>query len=115
MHAGLIANITLLGLALIGSVLPTSIVFLSQADEADTLKFTLDYLLRNHRSVHQHLHHRDEISCKKTVPQSNALHNHASNKRYRFRWAILFFSMMFLVILSGDVELNPGPLGRLLH
>ncbi len=96
-------NITLLGLALIGSVLPTSIVFLSQAEEADTLNFTLDYLLGNHQNV-QYLHHRDELSCSKSP--------HASNRSYRFRWAILFFSLMFLVILSGDVELNPGPLGR---
>lgn len=105
--AGLIVNITLLGLALFASSLPTNIVFLTQANEADSLSFVIKYLLTSHGSC---------VYCREEPPCTSAALKRQNIKikgQKNFRWSVLLFCLLFLLILCGDVELNPGPLSKI--
>ncbi len=93
---GFIVNVTLLGLALFSASLPITIVFLSQAEKADSLCFMLNYLLTRHGR-------RCVYYCEE--PRSNTK---GSINIFNLRW-LLLFSFLFLLVSCGDVYCSEDP------
>ena len=111
---GLIVNITLVTLGVAGSLIPTGVLFLSCANEADSILFPSRCPFSNHPYFPNCcLHHSlQSVIGKRAVGNNDLPSLSIFYKADSLKWSpTLLFSLWFLLILSGDIEVNPGPQG----
>lgn len=104
-NTGLTVSITSLAIALLGSVIPVTVVFWKHAEMVDSL------ILRSTYGTHYCGKHSCIHQCAFTkISHNKSFNNGVSRQKCSFKRPILLFCLWFLLLLSGDVELNPGPL-----